>query len=96
MEFPEKKNFFENIIIDAPLLLETNAKSIVDKIIVVKASRNNVMERIGNRIPKEKIEKILNLQMPLKEKLAYADFVIDNNKDIFHLKKQVEEIVKKL
>ena len=90
------ENFFENIVIDAPLLLETGAKSLVDKIIVVKAGRKNVMKRIGSRIPKEKIEKVLNLQMPLKEKLAYADFVIDNNKDIIHLKKQVEEIVKEL
>ena len=83
------------IIVDAPLLLETKAKNLVDRIIVVKCSKENILKRNKN-FPKEKIERILKAQMPLNEKLKFADFVVDNNKDSGHLEKQVEKIIKKL
>lgn len=84
------------IAIDAPLLLETNAKNLVDKVIVVKCDKKNIINRLNKKYPKEKIEKILNAQMPLKEKLKHADFIIDNNKDLKNLEKQVKIIIKKL
>ncbi len=82
------------IVVDAPLLLETQTKSLVDKIIVVKCSKKNISKRLNKKYPKEKIERILNAQMPLNEKLKHADFVIDNNNDIKHLEKQVVSIIK--
>lgn len=82
------------IVIDAPLLLETSAKNLADKIIVVKCAKKNILRRLRTRYEIEKIEKILNAQMPLKEKLKYADFVIENNKDLRHLEKQVAKIIK--
>lgn len=82
------------IAIDAPLLLETNAKNIVDKIVVVKCSKKNIIDRLNKKYTKEKIERILKLQMPLEKKLKYADFVIDNNNDLKHLEEQVENIVR--
>lgn len=85
-----------NIMVDAPLLLETMAKNLVDKIIVVKCDKEKIIKRLSKKYPKEKIERILNAQMPLIEKVKYADFVIDNNKDIAYLKKQVAEIVEKI
>lgn len=84
------------IVIDAPLLLETKAKELADKIIVVKCNKENVLKRLNKKYPKEKIERILNAQMPLSEKIKHADFVIDNNKGIAYLKKQVTEIVGKI
>ena len=83
------------IIIDAPLLLETKTKYLVDKIVVVKSNRKNIIKRLNKKYLKEKIEKILNAQMPLGVKLKQADFVIDNNKDLNHLEKQVKNIIKK-
>ncbi len=82
------------IIIDAPLLLETGAKNLADKIIVVRCTKKGIIKRLRTSYEKEKIEKILNAQMPLKEKLKYADFVIENNKDLRHLEKQVAKIIK--
>lgn len=82
------------IVIDAPLLLETNTKNMVDNVIVIKTDTDKIIKR-NKKFSKEQIEKILNQQMPLNEKLKYADFVIDNNKDLEHLKKQVRNIVKK-
>ena len=81
------------IVIDAPLLLETKAKYLVDKVIVIKTFSENILER-NKRFSFEHIEKISKYQMPLQDKLKNADFVIDNNKDLKHLEKQVREIIK--
>ena len=84
------------IIIDAPLLLETKTKNLVGKVIVVESNKKNAIKRLNKKYSKEQIEKILKSQMPLNEKLKHADFVIDNNKDLKHLEKQVENIIKQL
>ena len=83
-------------MIDAPLLLETKNKNLVDKTIVVKCDKKNILKRLNKKYSKQKIEKILNSQMPLNKKLKYADFVVDNNKDLEHLKNQLNWIIKKL
>lgn len=83
------------IVIDAPLLLEAKAKDLVDQIIVVKCSKENILKR-NKKLAGRQIEKILKAQTPLNEKLKCADFVIDNNKDSGHLEKQVEKIIKEL
>ena len=84
------------IVIDAPLLLETDTKNLVDKIIIVKCDEKNAVKRLNKKYPKEKIEKILKSQMPLDEKLKYADSVVDNNKDLQNLRNRVREIVEEL
>lgn len=85
----------KNIVIDAPLLLETKSKNLVDKIIVVKCGKKNILRRLNKKYSKQKIERILNAQMPLKKKLKYADFVVDNNKDLNHLENQVKIIIER-
>lgn len=84
------------IIVDAPLLLETKTKGLVDKIIVVKSDQNEVIKRMAEKYTKQKIEKILKMQMPLSKKLKHADFVIENNSDFWNLEKQVKNIIAKL
>ena len=84
------------IVIDAPLLLETKTKNLVDKVVLIKANKENILKRLNRKYPKGKIERILKAQMPPNKKIKYADFVIDNNKDLKHLEKQVKEIINKL
>ncbi len=84
------------IVIDSPLLLETKIKDLIDKIIIIKCNKENIIKRLNKKYKKEKIESILNAQMPLNEKLKYADFVIDNNKDLKQLEKQTKKIIEKL
>ena len=79
------------IIIDAPLLRETNLKNSVDKIIVVKASSKKITAR-NRKFSMKKLEKIFKTQMPLDKKLKKADFVIDNNGNFKNLEKQVKRI----
>ena len=87
------KNNKNNILVEAPLLIETDAKNLVEKIIVIKTSKENIIRRLSNKYSKEKIDNIMNSQMPVEEKLKYADFVIDNNRSIDDARRQAEEII---
>jgi len=88
----------KKIIIDAPLLLEAKAQNLVDKIIVVKASKKNSIKRIlkKKKYSEKEIGQIIKSQMPLKQKLKHADFVVDNNKPLKDVRKQVKRIVDRL
>jgi dephospho-CoA kinase len=90
-----KKNI---IVIDAPLLIETGLDKIVDLLIVVKAKRKTQIERIAKRmkLSKKDILRRISFQMPLREKIKMADFVIDNDGLLSSTKQQVEEIWDKL
>ena len=80
------------IIIDAPLLLETNVKKIVDHVIVVQAEIEKITER-NKKFSKDNIKKISEFQMPMYEKIKYADFIIYNNGDFKNLENQVMDII---
>lgn len=94
----KKLNKNKNILIDAPLLIEAKAQNLVDKIIVVKANKKNSIKRIlkKKKYSKKEIVQIIKSQMPLNKKLRYADFVVDNNKSVKDVRKQVKRIVDKL
>ena len=45
---------------------------------------------------KTEIESIVKSQLSQKEKLKYADYIVDNSKGINNTKKQVKKIIEKL
>ena len=94
----KRKNNNVEIIIDAPLLIEANANDLADKIIVVKCDgKIQVLRLLEKKMySKSEIKNILKSQMPLKEKLKYADFIVDNNGSLKYLESQVEEIIYKI
>ncbi len=73
----------EVIVVDIPLLLETTEGRDLglDGIVVVDAADNVRLERIMARdgLSRADAERRLAAQMPLREKVARADWVIDNN-----------------
>jgi len=89
-----------NAIIQAviPLLIELNLQYIFHKIIVVYIPYEKQVERLMTRdgISREQAENILNAQLPIDEKLGYADFVIHNEGSLGQTKKQVKELWAKL
>ncbi len=89
-----KKKNQNNIVIDAPLLLETRLERLVDKVIVVTANDEIVLKRlaVSKKIPPEMFWKIKQQQMPLSQKFKYADAVIENNGDVKELQTKINAL----
>ena len=87
-------NSDKKIIIDAPLLFEAKMERLFDRIIVVKCNKKIQIKRLFNKkkYSKKEIENIIGSQMPLKEKIRKADFVVDNNGSLNDAKMQVASI----
>lgn len=84
------------VFLDAALLIESGNYRKVDKVLVVDCDRETRIQRIlakgiWNR---EDIERRMDNQMPLEEKLKHADFVVRNDSDLAHLKEQVTALFK--
>ncbi len=81
-----------------PLLIEVNSPYMFHKILVVYTTSETQIERLAHRdgISRDEAANILKAQLPIDEKLAYADFVINNEKGLDEAKKQAEELWKQL
>lgn len=87
------------VVIDAALLLETGLDNLTDEVWVVVVSEETQLKRLMRRdniIDKNQAIARIKSQMSLKEKLKHANKVIDNNGDIEHTKKQVDNFWKEL
>jgi dephospho-CoA kinase len=90
-----KKVDEEVVVIDAALLLELGLNSLVDEVWVVAVDEKTQLERLmlreKNLSRKEALKRIKS-QMPLQDKLKYAQRIIDNTGEIERTKKQLDEI----
>ena len=86
------------IILEAPLLLEAHARSLVDRLIVVKSRRQQQISRLLQRRGFSRAEIIARIrrQLPLFTKAQAADFVIDNSGGVANTRKQVIAIRRRL
>lgn len=86
------------IQVSVPLLIELNLQYLFDKMLVIHVPSEVQIERLAVRdgITKEAAANILKAQLPIEEKLQFADFVIDNTKDLAYARAQVEEVWEKL
>jgi len=86
------------VIVDGALLIEARCLKMFDKLIVVKVSKKEQLNRVLNKgkYNKKEIESILKSQLSQKEKLKYADITVDNSKSLRDTKKQVKKIVEEL
>lgn len=89
--------------IDMALYFENGAfkrigNYIIDAVIVVQCSlkqqRARALARSG--MSEEKLQKIIDLQLPSALKAERADYVIDNSKDIEYSEKQLDVILDKI
>ena len=86
------------IIVDAALIFEISIEKMFDAVIVVFANLNNRIKRVMERDGLKRGEVLARVrrQIPLEEKKAWADFVIDNNGTKDDLKKQTDIIFEDL
>ena len=86
------------VVLDIPLLFETEGHKRVDVTVVVSAPPDLQRERVLARpgMTAEKLDAILAKQLADGEKRKRADFVVDTSKGLEHARAQVAEIIKAL
>lgn len=86
------------IQVDIPLLIELNLQHRFHKLLVVYVPEAVQVERLAARdgISLEEAANILKSQLPIDEKVAYADYVIRNDTSIEETRRQVEDLWKTL
>jgi dephospho-CoA kinase len=89
-----------NAIIQAvvPLLIEGGMQELFHATVVVYLPREKQIQRLMARdgVSRDGAIDILNAQMPIDEKIGYADFVIDNEESLEETKRQVQALWAKL
>ncbi len=93
----EKAKGHDLVFYDVPLLFEKKIGGF-DSVVVVSAKPEVQRERLHrrNNWTDEEVQRRLSNQIPLSEKIAQADYVIENNGDMDALKAAVLKLLKKL
>lgn len=91
------------VLLDAPLLIEAGAYDTVNLIVVVTASPETQLQRTlersraqGSPLSENEVQARIDAQMPLAEKINYADVVIENDGTQAELRRQVDELWERL
>src|SRR4051794_17805892 len=83
------------LVFEIPLLFETRGEGEFDKVVVVSAPADVQHDRVLARpgMTAEKLEAILERQLPDEEKRRRADFVVDTGADLSTTESQVRQII---
>ena len=91
------------VLLDAPLLIEAGAYDTVDLIVVVTASPETQVRRTlersvaqGRPLTESEVHARIDSQMPVTEKVKYADVVIENDGTLEELYGQVDALWEQL
>ncbi len=86
------------VIVSAALMVETNYHPRFDAVIVVSCGPEEQLLRVMDRdqLTREQATRIIETQMPLSDKVAVADWIIDTNGSRDETAMQVRELVQKL
>ena len=92
-----KKEKYDIIILDIPLLFETGSEDLCDAVWFIteddEVRRRRVMERDG--VTAEQVERRMRSQMPEKEKAERSDEIVDNSRGVEELHRTVDALLKK-
>ena len=82
------------VILDIPLLAESQGIDFVDRVLVIDCPESVQIQRLMRRdhLNEQQARQILTLQAPRAERLAMADDVIDNSGDKNQLRKAIERL----
>lgn len=87
------------LVVDVPLLYETNSANLFDTVVVVYAPRKLQLERMRERdgLSRAAAERRLAAQWPIEKKKELADIVIDtSSSDLDEVRQQVAEVWERL
>jgi dephospho-CoA kinase len=93
-----KKNPGAVIAVSIPLMIEQGLQYMFHKLLVVYVHPDKQVERLmaRDKISEEEARNILRAQLPIDDKIGYADFVIYNGGTLEETKKQVDDLWQKL
>lgn len=92
--FPDRDRI---VVVEATLLLESGGKQRFDKIVVVDAPPETQLARgEGRGMETEEVARRMRHQMPRAERLAQADYVIENSGDRRALEIATHDVFEKL
>lgn len=82
-------------IVAVPLLIEANMQDLFDRILLVTASHERRLARLSARdtVSESLAGKMISAQIDDKQRLHYADDIIDNNGDLQALTGQIEKLM---
>ena len=85
-------------VLDIPLLFETGGEKYVDVSVVVAASEATQQSRVvlERKVPLEIFNAIKDQQMPDRDKLKKADYIISTDNNIEDTKSEVKEVAAKI
>ena len=85
-------------MLDIPLLFETGGEKYIDVSVVVTASEEIQRQRVVSerKVPLEIFNAIKGQQMPDREKLKKADYIISTDSEIQKTKSEVKEVAAKI
>jgi dephospho-CoA kinase len=85
-------------IVDAALMIEVGTYKNYDKLIVVTCRPEIQKERLRTRtaLSDDEIEARIRSQMPMEEKIKYADFIVDSSGSLEASRAQVRDIYHRL
>lgn len=81
-------------IISIPLLLETEALEIIDRVLIIDVSEKLQLSRasVRDNASLNDIERIIQTQISRDNRLAAADDIINNEGDIENLRRQIHDL----
>ena len=82
------------VLYDMPLLVETGQREVVDRVIVVDVPEQEQVRRAVDLrgMDRTDVERRMQAQASRQERLAVADFVIDNSQGLDQTREQVQAI----
>ena len=98
IEYIRKRQPNSIIQVSVPLLVEKNLQYMFHKILVVYLKREEQIRRLALRenIFFKEAEDIVKSQLPIEEKLKWADYIIYNDNSLEETRLQVEKLWKQL
>ncbi|MGM0689442.1 MAG: dephospho-CoA kinase [Bacillota bacterium] len=89
----EKKNPEAVLVYDVPLLIEAGMQEAVNHVLLVYVPRELQIKRLQQRdnLTRNEAELRLKAQIPLEDKINYADTVIDNSASLSETARQVDQ-----
>lgn len=86
------------VVLDAPTLIETELYKNMDVNVLVWVDKQTQIIRVKNRdlLSDIEVNNRIACQMSLDEKREYADFIIDNSRNLIYTKAQIEQLLLEL